>query len=157
MNAPLRLVSIAGEVLERAALLDPRIKVEPAVIEAWADMFDGQKIWLTEALAAVKHHYLKTNPFPIMPGDVVAFCAEQPVYSSRDHAGEFLTVWSREPYSGVIEAHTGIQPPEIAIPDSLPRDQHRAFLADHLAAWVEANRERLVTAILERRHNAVIQ
>lgn len=157
MNEKLRLTHVAGEVLERAALLDPRIRVDIHVIEAWADLFDGQKVWRTEALAAVKNHYLKTNPFPIMPGDVVAFCANCPVYSSREHASEFLAHWCEFPYSDMITAQSGIQVPAFAIPDSLPREGHKRFLIDNLTGWVQANHERLVDGIMERRWDPVAE
>jgi hypothetical protein len=151
------VIEIAGKVLARAALLDSRIRDSDEIILAWARCFQGQKVWLEEALAAVDHHYQHANPFPLFPGDVIAYCAQCPVYSSADHARHFLEFWAQEPYSETIEAHTGIRPPEIAIPDYVPPSDERQFRVEHLTRWVAANRDQLVAAVMDRKFKAVTE
>jgi hypothetical protein len=145
-----KLAKIAGDVLSRAALLDPRINVELPVIEAWADLFEGQKVWMDEALKAVNLHYSKPNPFPIMPGDIIAFCANCAPGSSADHANDFLDYWCDYPYAEAIEEVSGIAPPTFTVPDGLTLNERRQHLVKQLTAWVDENRARLVEAILER-------
>jgi hypothetical protein len=133
-------IDIAKAVLAKAKAIDPRMpQPDRVVLAAWADVFRGQSVWLTEALDGVSEHYRAENPNRLMPGDVIGYCKRQPVWSSRDHAIAFLDIWSRHPYSPVIEDFTGIRPPEI--------DDRGAY-----RDWVEAHRERLVDALIARRH-----
>lgn len=155
-----KAATLAGEVLDLASRLDVRIREAAisaldAMVAAWAQCFDGQNVWLSEARDAVIFHYSKSNAFPIMPGDVIAFCARCPVYSSREHASDFLTFWAAHPYSDAIEAHTGVRPPQFNVPEGMSFTDERQFLAERLARWVGDNRRELVDAVMERRYKAV--
>lgn len=152
-------ITIAGEVLELASQLDRKIAAaaDAAMIKAWAQCFQVQGVWPTEAREAVFHHYAQPNAFSLMPGDVIAYCARQPVHSSPEHASDFLDAWARHPYSDAIEAHTGIRPPFIAVPDSVDAAEERRLRVDVIERWVCENRAQLVDAVMVRRHQAVAE
>ena len=150
-------LTIALDVLELAQSLDRRIDATEPIARAWAECFAGQKVWPQEARDAVITHYRKPGAWPIMPGDILAHCAIQPVYSSRDHAKYFLAYWTTEPYSDAIEAHTGIRPPMVEAPEDLRGDERKKYLGEKLTDWVLENHEQLVDAIMERRWNPVTE
>lgn len=142
----------AKAVLKLAVELDTRLTVPTSErIDAWATLFVG-KVWPIEATAAVYAHYAKSPCAMLLPGDVIAFCARQPVWSSLDHARDWiLRVGVHHPYSGAIEAYSGIQGPAIAIPESLPMGQHKQYLTDQLTAWVTPRLDELAAAIVAER------
>lgn len=146
---------LAVKVLRYASIRDDRIQFSDAKCLAWAQLFKDQKVWLTEALEAVDKHYRKPNAFPIMAGDVIAYCESQPVYSSADHASQFLAEACRHPYSDWIENHTGVRPPVPEGADALRGDEQKQYLIEKLTDWVLENHDRLVRAILELRYDAV--
>jgi hypothetical protein len=147
--------SIAGRVLKEARYLDNRILIDDDSIAAWGRCFNGQKVFPTEALDAVHTHYRQPNAFPIKPGDIIAHCETQPVWSSVEHVQHFLDDCPRYPYSTAIEDYAGVRPPESDIPDTVPHDQRRQYRADELAEWINTYRDELVTAILNRKHKSV--
>lgn len=148
-------LDIAGMVLAKAALLDHRIDPTKDAIRAWAECFDlAADIWPRESLDAVCAHYSQRNPFQIMPGDVIDYCRRQPAWSSREHAVDFLDKWANHPYATVIEAYTGIAPPEIDVPDGLGFREEKAFRAEHLRAWMREHLDELADALLARRHRS---
>jgi hypothetical protein len=151
------MIKIAGRVLEEISLLDARIHVAEPVVLAWAHTFEGQEVYPEEAVAAVYRHYQKPNPFPMMPGDVIGYCATCPVWSSREHASAFLDFWAQHPYSDTIEAHTGMQPPAITTPDSVDLAEERRVRTEAIQRWINENREQLVTAVMTRKHRPVIE
>lgn len=146
-------IQIATKVLAKAALLDHRINPTTETVRAWAECFEGQKVWTIEALDSVRAHYSKQNPFPIMPGDVIAYCEKQPVWSSNEHAWWFLEKMSNYPYSDAIASYTGIRFPEIDPPAGQTLEQERAWLKETRRKWVHENRQTLIGAILSNRHN----
>lgn len=149
-------VDIARNVLRIAATCDPRMEpssqeMHNARREAWATLFTGH-VWPLEAEAAVYDHYRDARAFPLLPGDVVDYCASQPVWSSPEHARDWiLRVGVRNPYSGAIEAYSGISEPVIAIPESLPRGQQKAYLIEKLTEWATPRLDELTEAILAKR------
>ncbi|MFE5790661.1 hypothetical protein [Rhodococcus erythropolis] len=144
---------IAALVLGRASEFDRRMPVpNESVVSAWGGIFEG-KVWESEALAAVADHYAKPNAFPLMPGDVIAYCQAQPVWSSAEHAREFLRKWCQHPYSGAIGMQAGIEEPLFAIPESVVRDDHKKYLIHRLNAWVSENEQMLIDNILEKKLN----
>lgn len=146
---------IAGTVLKLAANFDPRLEptnqaAHDARKEAWATLFDGL-VWPTEAEAAVVAHYRDPRAFPLLPGDVVDYCQKQPVWSSPEHARDWiLRVGVRNPYSGAIEAYSGITEPVIDIPESLPRTQHKTYLIEKLTEWAAPRLDELAEAIVAK-------
>ncbi|WP_280389495.1 hypothetical protein [Nocardia wallacei] len=149
------MLDIAAKVLSEARYLDNKIQLDPGTTAAWARCFDGQKVFPTEALAAVHAHYRQPNAFPIKPGDIIAYCATQPIWSSEAHVRHFLAEATQYPYSTLIEDYSGIRPPETAIPDTAPIEQRRQHRIDEISEWVNTHRNQLVTAILNRRHKSV--
>lgn len=156
-------VRIAGAVIDEAAMIDLRIRKDltspdklQRQIAAWARVFekssDGRgAVWPKEAMDAVSAHYEKENAFPIMPGDIVAYCKRQPLTSSREHVSWWLDVWAQHPWSVAIEEAVGRPIPQLE-PDSydsadLPRliEQRRAFINEQRNFFVDeilANAER---------------
>ncbi|WP_433597905.1 hypothetical protein ACQPXH_19130 [Nocardia sp. CA-135953] len=158
MKATPEMTSLAMDVLEEAHALERgNLKFDAKTVGAWARCFTGQQVWPEEALEAVRVHYQQANAYPIKPGDVIAYCEAQPVWSSPEHVNHFLDTWSQFPYATVIEEHSGIRPPEFEVPDSVPREERRQYLVRELARWINDNRDALVAAILKRRHKAVEQ
>lgn len=149
---------VARQVIKRAVALDPRFPnpSKPAekaeLVDAWESVLDG-KVWPDEAVKAVAVHYGRSNAFPIMPGDVVAYCQAQPAWSSAEHAREFLRKWCQHPYSGAIGMQAGIEEPLFAIPESVVRDDHKKYLIHRLNAWVSENEQMLIDNILEKKLN----
>lgn len=147
--------AISGQVLKLAAEFDHRMEpssqeMHDARKNAWALLFDGY-VWPTEAEAAVVDHYRDPRAFPLLPGDVVDYCARQPVWSSHEHATDWiLRVGVRNPYSGAIEAYSGITEPVIAIPDSVPRCQHKTHLIQALTDWATPRLDELAAAIVDK-------
>ncbi len=132
--------TIAAKVLAKACIFDHRLDPAPQTITAWAEAFaDSRRVWTDEALKAVTNHYSQPNPFPIFPGDVIAYCREQPIWSSPEHAADTLGRLCRDhPHSPAIEEYTGERPPE-----------------DDPAAWWEANRDRLIMATMTRKQRTL--
>ena len=151
---------IAKSVIQTIQALEPRFRVpgSPAelkvVVDSWERVLKG-RVWPDEAVEAVTEHYAQPNAFQIMPGDVVAYCQKQPPWSSEAHAHDFLAHWVRFPHSNVIELYTGIQPPVIAIPDSVDRSNHRDFMVTAREKWLRKERERLVRAMMAKRYRGV--
>lgn len=149
--------SVARSVLKIAANLDQRMmpatqEVQDARRQAWATLFHGH-VWPHEAEQAAYEHYRTQRAFPLMPGDVIAYCESQPVWSSREHAQDWILRYGvQNPYSGAIESYSGISEPVIAIPESTPRCQEKAYLIEHLNRWVQPRLDELADAIVERRY-----
>ncbi|MFC5789689.1 hypothetical protein ACFPPE_07450 [Agromyces tardus] len=157
MTHPENMIDIASRVLEEARYLDDRIRLDSGTIGAWARCFTGQKVYPTEALEAVHLYYRRPDPYPIKPGDIIAHCEAQPVWSSAEHVNGFLDQWANFPYATVIQDYSGMAAPDSVAPDTVPRDEHRDYLVSQLRAWISANRADLVEAIIRRRHRAVEQ
>lgn len=148
-------VDIARSTLKLAADFDVRMhpgnqEVQNDRRQSWALLFNGH-VWPAEAEAAVIEHYRNPRAFPLMPGDVIDYCAKQPVWSSPEHARDWiLRVGVRNPYSGAIEAYSGIQEPAITIPESLPRCQHKTYLIQALTEWATPRLDELAAAIVAK-------
>lgn len=148
-------VEIARTTLKLAANFDQRMRPINQEMQnerraAWALLFTGH-VWPTEAEAAVIDHYRNPRAFALMPGDVIDYCAKQPVWSSQEHATDWiLRVGVRNPYSGAIEAYSGITEPVIAIPDSVPRCQHKTHLIQALTDWATPRLDELAAAIVAK-------
>ncbi|WP_037183798.1 hypothetical protein [Rhodococcoides fascians] len=141
----------AAAALERAAVLDHRLTVTEATVQAWADCFTDKPIWLDEAVKAVGDHYSQPSPFPIMPGDVLARVADIELgpKSSQERIDWFLDTWAQHPYARALMEATGVEfklPPE---PDEFRTNSWGAhnWHRDWLIGWVNENREKLVAAI----------
>lgn len=147
-------VEIATKVLAKAAIFDPRIQVTRETIIAWSECFGSHQVWPREALNAVTEHYSKSNPFPLMPGDIIEFCKAQPIWSSNEHARHFLVKWADHPMSTAIADQTGIQPPQPHIPDGLLWPEEKQLRIEALKKWIVDNEGPLVGAILSRQYNA---
>lgn len=148
--------AIAKNVLKLASDLDSRMVLPPSEsalkskIDTWTLILTG-KTWPTEAEAAVIKHYGDPRAFPLLPGDVVDYCQHEPVWSSLEHARDWiLRVGVQNPYSGAIEAYSGIQEPVIDIPASVPRTRHKAYLIEQLHAWASPRLDELANAIVEK-------
>jgi len=147
---------IAAAVLKLAAQLDARMKPDgqddhAARKAAWVMVIEG-RVWPTEAEAAVIAHYRNPRAFPIMPGDVIAYCEAQPVWSSIDHARDWIMHSAVQmPYSGAIEAYSGVQEPIIEIPPQIARENHKAYLTEQLTNWAQPRLDELATAIVTKR------
>ena len=142
-------IAIATRVLSAAKMVDYRMRLnstledDQAQIATWAEMFDGEPVWPSEAMGAVKAHYAKSNAFPLMPGDVIEHCKRQPVTSSPEHVSWFLDRWAQHPWSTAIEELVGKPIPGLE-PDSndvrdKPRliEQRRVFIDKHRAYFVD--------------------
>lgn len=151
------MIKIAGRVLEEVSLLDTRIRVSEPVVLAWSRCFEGQDVFLEEAMDAVHRHYQKNNPYPIMPGDVISHCASCPPWSSAQHASAFLDTWAQYPYSTTIADYTGMQAAPLTAPDGLSSDEARKWLIARIAKWVNENRDALIAALIERKHKPVAE
>lgn len=103
---------VAVRVLRVAAGMDYRMlnRDLSQMADAWALAFDG-KVWPDEGVAAVVAHYSKPNSFPIMPGDVVDYCARQPVWSSEDHVRDWLCTLEYYPNNVLIHHYSGYRQP----------------------------------------------
>lgn len=136
-------------VMRRAKALDNRLpNFSDDRLDAWHAVLEDS-CWPAEALDAVKAHYAKPNAFQILPGDVVAYCQAQPVWSSVDHAREFLYKWCQHPYSGAIGLQAGIPEPVFTIPAGVPRHEEKKWLTEQLTAWVAAEETDLIKRIIE--------
>lgn len=144
---------IAKAAIKLAMNFDERIPMPTTErIDAWATILEG-RAWPTEAEQAVYSHYAKAPCGMLMPGDIVNYCATQPPWSSLEHARDWiLRVGVHNPYSGAIEAYSGIQEPVIAIPEDLPRTQHKNFLIEQLHAWATPRLEELANAIVAKQY-----
>jgi hypothetical protein len=150
--------SIAKAVLKLAGELDHRMamptdeRAQLAKIDAWTAVLTGH-VWPTEAETAVVEHYRNPAAFPLMPGDVIAYCRNQPVWSSLDHARDWIMrVGVQNPYSGAIEAYSGVTEPIIEIPPQIAREDHRRYLIERLHMWAAPRLDELAAAIVARRH-----
>lgn len=149
-------VAIATKVIAKARVIDYKMRMnstaedDAAQIAAWAEVFDGEPVWPSEALEAVAAHYRKPNAYPLMPSDVIEYCKRQPVTSSPEHVSWFLDVWAQHPWSQAIEELVGKPIPGL-VPDSddvadKPRliaqrrefiDKHRGYFVDQIMAGAE--------------------
>jgi hypothetical protein len=75
------------------------------------------------------------------------------VWSSNEHAAQFLLKWAGYPYSDTIERYTGIQWPAVTPPDGLDLKAERAWLAEVRLKWVQENLGILTGAVLSQRFN----
>lgn len=150
-------IAIAGSVLKEARHFDRNTPVDKDAVIAWGRIFEGQQIWPNEALDAVRNHFRQEVTYPLKPGDVLAYCKRQPVWSSPEHASWALDMWAQYPYSTAIVDYTGIQPPEFQAPERIPDSEIRAWLVERLAEWGNANRDELINAIIRRKHKVVEQ
>jgi len=147
-------IEIARNVLMKARMIDPRIQIGStedevaARIAAWADVFDGQPVWPTEALEAVAEHYRKRNAFPIMPGDVLAYCAEQPATSSPEHVLWIFEKHVQHPWSTTIQELVGREIPELN-PETY-ETWDKQFLIEKRREWLTANGSALVAEAIEK-------
>ena len=151
---------VAKTVLKCAAGLDRRMVASDEQlknsIDMWALAFEG-KVWPTEGIEAVIEHYSKPNAFPIMPGDVISYCAKKEPWSSPDHAKAFLWDWAEHPYSHIIEDFTGVPEPvlEPVSGTGHPDPEVRRSLASSvLKKWVSENEARLVEALIARKYRS---
>ncbi|OBA62207.1 hypothetical protein A5780_19305 [Nocardia sp. 852002-20019_SCH5090214] len=135
----------ARAVLEKAALIDPRVTYSDATVDAWASIFDGRGIFPEDALDAVRAHYAKPRARRIMPGEIVDYCHHLRPWHSPEHASQILDVWAAHPYTPEFETHAGIRQPETVFdaPD------HETAV-EELRRWVDENRWELTNAILTR-------
>lgn len=143
--------AIAKSVLKLALDFDDRMSIPNAArVDAWTSVITG-RVWPREAEAAVCEHYSQIPCGVLLPGHVVDFCARQPVWSSREHAADWIqTVGLAYPYSGAIEAYSGIPEPVIDDVDSVPWDQQRTYLVDKLTDWATSRLDELVDAIVAK-------
>ncbi len=151
MPSPTSL-AIATQVLSKARIVDPRMRLgttdteSDAQIMAWAEIFDGEPVWPREALDAVAAHYRKGNAFPIMPGDVLAYCKTQPLTSSREHVSWWLDKWAQHPWSTVIEERIGRPIPGLEPDSSDVSDEAR--LIRQRQAYIDKYRDYFIDQIL---------
>lgn len=143
---------IAKNVLKLAAELDARMSTPTTGrVNAWTTILTGQ-VWPTEAESAVIAHYRDPNAFPLMPGDVIDYCNRQPVWSSEEHARDWIMrIAVQIPYSGAIEAYSGVREPIIEIPAEIARERHRAYLIAKLTEWATPRLDELATAIVAKK------
>lgn len=149
---------IAKTVLQRAQAHDPRMMVSLDAArlraDAWGTVF-ANKVWPDEAVAAVDAHYSTAGAFPILAGDVVAYCQKQPVWSSEGHVADFLRRAPDYPYSGAIGLYAGIEEPVIDIPAGTPRHREREVLTFGIREWVAKNRDDLTDRIIRTRYTGI--
>lgn len=147
---------IARTVLKLAASFDQRLypvsqEFQDERRKAWATLFVG-RVWPEEAEQAVVSHYRNPRAFPILPGDIVAYCDSQPVWSSRDHARDWvMRMGVQNPYSGVIEQYSGIREPIIEIPPEIRREGEKAHLIAKLTEWATPRLDELAEAIVAKK------
>lgn len=147
---------VARSVLRLAASLDQRLYpvgqgFQDERRKAWASLFVG-RVWPSEAEQAVVDHYRVAGAFPILPGDVVAFCDRQPVWSSVEHAKDWvMRVGVQNPYSGVIGLYSGVHEPVVEIPVEVGREGEKAFLVAGLSEWAAPRLDMLAEEIVRRR------
>lgn len=148
---------LAKNVLKLAGALDARMAMptsrddQIARVDAWASALKG-RAWPSEAEDAVIEHYRERHTI-LLPGDIVAYCKKQPVWSSVEHARNWIfNVGLREPYSGAIEAYSGISEPKIEIPAGVARDAHKDYLAGKLTEWAVPRIDELAAAIVARKY-----
>ena len=147
-------VDIASAVLGLASILDPRIP-DPDEnglrVQAWADCFEGQGVYPSEALEAVRIHYRKPNSFPIKPGDVIAAIAAMPINSSPERLRAFMNKWSNYPYSTVIQELTGTSwTPSYPTPEGIHGDveAEKAYHKAEFREWLRENGNELIRAAM---------
>lgn len=160
MNVSEQSIRIAAAVIAKAQIMDHRMRQGndttdlDAQILAWAECFEGQPVWPHEALDAVAAHYRKPNPFPIMPGDVLTYCATQPPHSSLEHVQDFIDEWRRFPASTILSELSGVP-----LPDDLwdEPDHTRPFDRDAMRhryeRWIAENRGLIAQGILNSNGN----
>ncbi|UZF43189.1 hypothetical protein [Rhodococcus rhodochrous] len=142
---------IAAVVITEASNIDPRFgkqipneKQLHGRVRSWAKVFERNgAVWPQEALDAVYAHYERADAFPIMPGDVIEYCAKQPVASSREHVSWWLDRWAQHPWSTAIEEKVGRPIPQLE-PDSndtadAPRliEKRRAFIDEQRDFFID--------------------
>lgn len=147
---------VAKLVIKTATALDRRLVAPKSqVVESigmWGEAFKG-KVWPTEGVEAVFDHYSKPNAFPIMPGDVISYCAKTEPWSSPEHAKAFLWDWAEQPYSHQIEDFTGV--PEPVLDTEHPDPSVRRSLASSLLKkWVSENEAELIEALIARKYRS---
>ncbi|OOL32609.1 hypothetical protein GQ85_06400 [Rhodococcus rhodochrous] len=155
-------VRIAGTVLNEAAAIDHRIRKNITTtkqlqdqIAAWGRVFEKNgKVWPLEALDAVAEHYAKPDAFPIMPGDVIAYCNRQPVTSSPEHVSWFLDVWAQHPWSTAIEQLVGRDVPELSADSYEVADKQR--LVELRRQYISEHRSELIGEAVERANRRAI-
>ncbi len=147
---------IAKSVLRTAASLDHRIDswfagfdngTQKLHISTWARVFEN-KTWPQEAVEAVFDHYSKPNAFRIMPGDIVDYCARQPIWSSPDHViSTFRRYAVEQPFSLAFEHYSGVRPPQ-EVYDVGAAD--RAAASRMVSEWLESNLDEIVASVIKR-------
>lgn len=145
---------IAKSVIKLAHDFDHRLPIPTSErIDSWAKLFEGH-VWPKEAVDAVLAHYRNPNAFPILPGDVVGYCKQQPVWSSPEHAREWvLYTAEHHPWSDAIWAYSDIEPAEITVPEGVTKSKGtRAYVSQRMVAWATENIESLTDAILARQY-----
>lgn len=153
-------IEIATKVIAKAKIVDTRFRVgatdeaQAAQIMGWAEIFDGQPVWLTEALDAVLDHYRKRNAFPIMPGDVIAYCEQQPATSSPEHVAWIINLHIKHPWSSRIQELVGREIPEL---DPMSYDNRdKEFLIGKRREWIASNGNALVAEAIENAERKAI-
>ncbi|WP_157978334.1 MULTISPECIES: hypothetical protein [Nocardia] len=145
-------IEIATAAYAMAAAIDQSIPAPTKMrLQAWAALFEGQDLGVTEAVQAVKDYYRQPNRFPIKPGDILAITRTMPVTSSPERVEAFIDRWSVHPYSRTIQDLTGIEwsPPDP--PKGFDVDDAEKLREFHLAAfrkWIARNHTRMVALAL---------
>lgn len=137
---PERAAEIASFVLAKAAVLDHRTpQPDELVVEAWAESFVGQPVWMAEALRAVTEHYRQPDPSRLMPGDVLARTrAMQPGPDSSDERlHDFVDTLIRHPFSPLVQ-QVGVPVHTFGGDDEA--EQVRAWITEHRTDLVESIR-----------------
>ncbi|WP_032376679.1 hypothetical protein [Rhodococcoides fascians] len=145
-------IEVAARVLAKATLLDSRMPTcDEAVIAAWAEVFDGQGIYLHEALQAVRDFYRGQPRDRLMPGDVIARVKAMPLgsTSSDERIRAWLWASAQYPFSPAIRDATGIDVPRW---DDTPTELTKAaeivdWARTRNIAWVREHLDDLIDAI----------
>lgn len=144
-------VSIATRVLAKASLLDSRMPVEDeTVIAAWAEVFEGQAIWLHEALEAVKDFYREQTRDRIMPADVLTRIAAMPLgsNSSDERIKAWLWTWAQHPFALVIQDKSGVETPRWDDPPAgLDNAAVKSWAVRGNIAWMREHLAELIDGI----------
>ncbi|CAM4331901.1 hypothetical protein NONI108955_21270 [Nocardia ninae] len=147
-------VDSASRAYAYAAALDPRLPdPDPVRIRAWADVLTGTDVWPDEAVQAVRIYYQRPNPYPIMPGDVIAIVKTLPPNTSEARLRSWFRAWSEYPYSGQIQRITGMcWEPTYPTPEGIHGDPaaERAYHVAELKQWVRDNWTTMMRAALAR-------
>lgn len=148
---------LAKKVLKLAGALDARMAMPASRddqidrVDAWGSALKG-RVWPSEAEDAVIEHYRERRSI-LLPGDVVDYCKRQPVWSSVEHARDWIyRIGLQEPYSGAIEAYSGMQEPRIEIPAEIAREAHKDWLVMKLTEWAVPRIDELAAAIVARKY-----